>query len=457
MKIPESVMEVIGAVEGAGGTAMVVGGSVVDSLMGTTPKDWDIEVYGFSVDQLLEAMQPFKPNEVGKSFGILKLSSDTVGGLDVDVSVPRTENRVGVGHKDFKVEFPNLTPKEAARRRDFTINSLFFNPETGEVVDYYGGLKDLEDGVLRATDPETFVEDPLRCLRAMQLLARKAKTVDDKTAVLCAGMVDQLKDLSAERLYEEWCKLLMKAPVPSRGLWFLEAIDGLRMFPELDDLLGCPQNPDWHPEGDVWNHTLKVVDAAAIVRDSGMLPKDWKVGFLFGALLHDVGKPEATDDELKAHGHNKAGEPLAESFMRRLTRDKELIHQVVSLTRQHMQPVLLTHGEAKTPAWRRLHNKLRLDVLGWLSRCDSIGSQVELPLSHVLQMGDHDPSRLCWQHFEEFGEKPIPHLLQGRDLIKAGLKPGPHFGDRLKAAYEAQLNGEEDLDMLLEIAKNLPL
>lgn len=465
--IPEQIFKVVNLIVAAGGKAVLGGGSVVDLLLDRTPKDWDIEVYGVSYDTLVTALTDYDPKTVGKSFGIIKLSREKCDGADLDISVPRRDNRVGVGHKDFECDLdPTMTPKEAAMRRDFTINSMYIDLKTGTLVDYFGGLHDLQRGVLRATNPETFVEDPLRALRAMQLLARKAKVVDPSTMALIRTMRGTFPNLSKERVYEEFRKLLMFADKPSIGLNFLRESLWLENFPELQVLIGCDQHPDWHPEGDVWTHTLEVTDSAAFARDN--IDPEWAEAFIFGAMLHDVGKPETTvfPEMVKtgdfpkerlwtAWEHDTKGRVPAENFLRRLTNDKKLIERAVDIVGLHMQPYNLFQGEAKANAYKRLHNKCRLDILGWMSKCDCCGR----PDRHIYKGWpygdpnlDHDTSARCFDYFAEFGDKPIEKILQGRHLVKAGLKPGPIFKIGLDAAYEAQLEGLTDEDELLKVA-----
>lgn len=445
MNIPPAVKEIAEFVRQAGGRALLVGGAVVDYLQGEQPKDWDIEVYGVPFADLQKLLESYNPKLVGKEFGVLKINGD----LGIDVSIPRKDNRVGAGHADFEVLLdPDMSPKEAARRRDLTINSLFFDLEKGEVIDPFGGVEDLNNGVIKATDPYTFVEDPLRVLRIMQLLPRKGKTVDSNTLELCRGLAETFNTLSAERVMVEFEKLLLKAKKPSIGLRFLHDAGWLKHFPELFNLVGCPHNPEHHPEGDAWEHTLITLDNGATVRD--WIPEEWKLPFMFGCLLHDVGKPETTDHEtFTAYGHDKASEPLAREFMRRLTTEKDIVAQICALARNHMQPYFLNSGKAKASAWRRLHNKCRLDVLGWLSLCDKAASDPE-----ILGYG-HSRSRACWHYFEEFGcqGEPIKPKLMGRHLIEAGLRPGPEFGPKLKVAYEAQLDDDNlQVEDLLKLA-----
>jgi tRNA nucleotidyltransferase (CCA-adding enzyme) len=462
--VPIVVRAVAKAIVAAGGRAMLVGGAVVDSLQDrAAPKDWDIEAYGVSMDRLEEILEPFGPQAVGKAFGILKLTTSLCDGQDIDVNVPRRDNNTGIGHRDFDIVLdPNMTPKEAARRRDFTINSLFYDLDKGEVVDPYGGVADLQNGVLRATDHETFVEDPLRVLRAMQLLPRKAKTIDPRTMNLCYSMHDTFPSLARERVHEEFKKLLLKAEKPSIGLEFLRECQWITHFPELELLIGCGQHPEWHPEGDVWIHSMHVVDSAAQVRQ--FVDEDWREAFMLGTMLHDVGKPATTitplmvlqdkapkDMEWTAYGHDRAGEVPAENFVRRFTDNKRVIEQTVAIVGEHMQPYNLMQGGGKKSAYRRLHNKIRLDVIGWMSRCDCCGR----PDRHIGDQDlEHEASDACWAHFSEFGVDPIAPKLQGRDLIAAGHKPGPHFGSMLHLAYEAQLEDDGlSKDDLLKVAQ----
>jgi len=462
MRIPESLQKLISCIVSAGGKPMLVGGVVVDSLLGVEPKDFDFEVHGLSMERLKPVLSDFSPKSVGNNFGVFKLDPATVGGLEVDVSIPRRDNRVGVGHTGFDVEFdPSMTSREAARRRDFTINSLFFDLEKQEIIDPFGGVADLEAGILRATDPEKFVEDPLRALRAMQLLARKAKTVDPATMMLIRGMVDEFDNLSKERIHEEFKKLLLKAEKPSVGLEFLRESGWLVKFPELHKLIGCEQHPEWHPEGDVWTHTLEVTDSAAWARDK--IDPEWQEAFVFGAFLHDVGKPATTvtPEMVKAgkfpkerlwtaYGHDRAGVAPAETFLRRLTNNKKLIERATTIVCEHMQPFNLSFGEAGNGAWKRLHGKIRLDVIGWMSRCDSCGR----PERNIGDPDiDHKISEHCFSRFSDLGAEPVSPILQGKDLIFAGLKPGPNFSVRLKAAHEAQLDNENlEREELLQIA-----
>lgn len=435
MSTPKRIKTFVEKVGLMGGTCMLVGGAVIDSIQGGEPKDWDIEVYGLDqteIEGILKGMRA-RFDAVGKSFGVLKTR---LGGVEVDISLPRKDSKVGAGHRGFLVETdPFLDPQEAARRRDLTINSMGINLHTMELVDHFGGLQDLEEGILRATDPETFIEDPLRVLRVMQLLARKGKTVDHETIRFCKVIQHEFQSLPKERIFEEFNKLLLKSEKPSMGLRFLYDCFWITHFPELLDLVGCKQNPEWHPEGDVWQHTLLVIDNAAALRD--FLPEELRLTFMYAALLHDIGKPSTTLSDLTSHGHDEAGAILAETFMRRITDETKLIEDVCALVRLHMRPGQLYRGIAGPSAWKRLSNEFRLDVLGYLCKADSAGRT-----GRSLQ-DEHHPSELCFLWASAIGTKKIEPLVKGRDLIEMGLTPGPEFGPILEEAYELQMEGHD--------------
>lgn len=442
MNMNKNLSKIATAISQRGGRAFLVGGAVIDRLMGRPVKDWDVEVFGLELNQLDEVLSEFGTlSEVGKSFGIIKLK---VGEDDFDFSLPRLDNNRGDGHKEVEVILdPNLTPVEAGRRRDLTINSMSLDVLSGEVIDPFNGLNDLREGIIRATDPETFVEDPLRVLRIMQLLPRKGRVVVPETIMLCQSIKDKFPRLSAERVFEEFKKLLLKAERPSMGLEFLRDSGWLQWFPELGDLIGCGQNPEWHPEGDVWVHTCMVLDNAAALRDQ--VPEDWRLVFMLGCLLHDVGKPLTTTPDLRSPGHAEAGVEVARRFMARITNNHTLTERVLDIVRLHMRPGELHRVDAGEGSWRRLHRQIRLDVLGFVSKADSCG-RTGRSLADV-----HNPSELCWEWHERLGSEPPAPLVQGRDLIALGMKPGPTFGPLLARALELQMDGLQKEEILKSI------
>lgn len=443
MTIKKNISKLVTALSGAGATRIVlIGGAVIDTLQNREVKDWDIEVFGLSMADIQRTLtiNGFSSDMVGAAFGVIKTKAD---GIDIDLSVPRKENKVGNKHTDFEVSFdPFMTPTEAGKRRDLTINAMSRDIVTGELIDPFNGLADLEAGILRATDPVTFVEDPLRVLRIMQLLPRKGKNVDPNTIELCRSIKDTFTHLPKERVFEEFVKLLLKAKKPSMGLQFLRDCGWIEHFPALNDLIGCEQNPEWHPEGDVWNHTLMVVDNAAALRHN--ISEELRLAFMFGALLHDVGKPSTTDEQLRSPGHDEAGVEIAKNFLMQMTNSTHLLNVVPDLVKFHMRPGQLTNANAKDSAWKRLHIKCRLDVLGWLSKADSAGR------TGRSITDNHPPSEKCFKFFNEFPTEIEP-LVMGRDLLEMGMKPGPKFGKILKVAFEMQLDGATKDEILKSI------
>ncbi len=427
------VNEVVALLRAAGGRPFFMGGCVRDALLGVQSKDFDIEVFDLSVAQIQAALSGrFEVITVGASFGVIKVKD-----LPVDVSVPRRENRVGAGHKDFEV-FPDstLTPREAAARRDFTINAIAWDPATGELVDVHGGEADLRAGVIRHVS-DKFSEDPLRVLRAMQFAARFEFTVAPETVALCAQLTPA--DLPAERLFEEWSKLVLKGRKPSLGLKFLRDCGWLRFFPELAALVDVPQDPTWHPEGCVWTHTCHCMDAFAR-RRVGDAREDLVVGL--AVLCHDMGKAitteKAADGRWHAYGHEEAGVPIAREFLARLTREVSLFEEVLPHVANHDKPSALFRAQSGDPAIRRLAKKVgRIDRL---LRVDLADRQGRPP----LWPGDETPHGV-WLMERATALNVVrgfdPAILKGRHLIQAGLTPGPHFNAILKAAAEAQTDG----------------
>lgn len=456
--VPASIIKlVIDPINAAGGRGLLVGGSVIDILQDREVKDWDIEVFGLDWSRLETLFADLKPKTVGKAFGIMKLSVD---GLDVDINIPRTDNKVGVGHSDFEITMdPMMSVREAARRRDFTINTLAVDLSTGDLVDEWGGLNDLSNGVLRATDAELFVQDPLRGLRAMQLLARKARVVEASTMLLIKAMADEFQHLPPERVGEEF-KKLRKAAKPSVGLQFLVDSGWIWNFPELEALRGTGQSPEWHPEGDVWVHSLLAADAAAELRGT-MSEEDHEVIF-FSAMLHDVGKPETTitpemvaageapkEMMWTAHGHDQKGMDPADRFLQRLTGPeggKKFRRKVTRLVGEHMQPFNLRIGEAKQGAWSRLHRRLGADGvtlrhLASVCQCDACATSEDWrtrSLAGGEPNWEHETSQRVLDWAWEFENQPPDPKVQGRDLIARGMKPGREFGVILKKCLELQ-------------------
>ena len=454
----QQVLAIARAVREAGGRALIVGGWVRDRLMRpATPvgtalesKDIDVEVFGVDAARLKEILQRFgSVNTVGESFTVYK-----VAGLDV--SIPRRESKTGRGHKGFHVTGdPALSYEEAARRRDFTINAISWDPLTEEYVDPFDGRGDIGRRVLRAVDAATFADDSLRVLRAIQFAARFEFTVDVQTRALCAGL--PLDDLPAERIWGEIEKLLLRARKPSIGFALALELGVIeRLFPELDALVGCPQEPEWHPEGDVWVHTLLVIDEARKRIDDLDYPQ--QVAVMLGAVCHDLGKPPTTafiDGRIRSLDHEEEGVAPSTALLDRLNvhslQGYDVRREVLGMVANHLKPGMFCKAQPPVGdgAFRRLAQKVDLELLARVARADCEG-----------RGGGFDCSAMDWfvQRARELGVEHAPPapLVRGRHLVDLGISPGPALGEVLRQVYERQLDGSvADFDAAFALAREI--
>jgi tRNA nucleotidyltransferase (CCA-adding enzyme) len=435
------------AVRGVG-RPRLVGGGVRDWLLGLGHSEsthWDVEVAGVDFDTLRHALAPFGATDVvGRSFGVIKVRAH---GLEYDFSLPRRESKTGQGHRGFAVEpDPTLGDADAATRRDFTLNAIALDPLTGDVIDPFGGRKDLKDGVLRHTS-SAFGEDPLRVLRAFQLAARFDFTLAPETAALCRSMVGAYAELPVERVWAEWAKWASKSIRPSRGLQVLEETGWIVHFPEVAALRGTAQEPDWHPEGDVMTHTGHCLDALVKLDAWRGAPDDRRRLLSFAVLAHDFGKPPTTQHAERrgamrwvSPGHEAAGGPLAESFLRRIGAPLDLDAPVKALVVNHLAHHHGREGEFSDTQVRRLARRLEpasIDELAVVMAADALG-RPPLPSSEILSLVGRLQKRAGELAVESSAPKP---LVLGRHLIAMGMKPGPDFRPLLDAAFEAQLEG----------------
>jgi tRNA nucleotidyltransferase (CCA-adding enzyme) len=442
LTLPAGVMSLCRAVREAGGRPYLVGGAVRDGLLGLPVKDYDVEVFGLPAPALRAALQAIGGlNVVGEAFTVYKLHGlEDVDG-EVDVSLPRRDSRAGPGHRGIAVRGdPELTLEEAARRRDFTVNAILLDPFTGEIHDPYGGRADLQARRLRAVDAATFGEDPLRALRAVQMAARFALQVDPATARLCAAM--PLRELPRERVFGEIEKLLLEARRPSVGLALMSEWGFLPVIaPELVPLAATPQDPAWHPEGDVWTHTLLAVDAAAAMRDGLDRPRALTV--MLATLCHDLGKPETTRldrGRIRSLGHEEAGIPhtlrLLDRWNVHTLLGYDVRAQVVALVSNHLKPGQLYDDRERVSdgAIRRLARKCEPALLYRVARADCLG-----------RTGHFPPVAMEWflerVRALDVAERAPEPLLRGRDVLALGVPPGPEVGRIVRAVYERQLDG----------------
>jgi tRNA nucleotidyltransferase (CCA-adding enzyme) len=438
------------AVRDAGGRALIVGGWARDRLLGRESTNVDLEVFGLPGDRLRPLLEAFgRVEAVGESFQVYKIG-------EIDVSLPRRDSRAGRGHRGFTVAGdPDMTIAEAARRRDFTVNAISWDPLTGEYFDPYGGKDDLERRVLRVVDPATFPDDSLRVLRAVQFAARFAFDVDEATRALCREI--PLDDLPAERVWGEFEKLLF-APRPSIGFALAMELGVVaKLFPEIQALAGCQQEPEWHPEGDVWVHTLQVVDQARTRIDD--LPRPQQIAVMLGAVCHDVGKPATTafiDGRIRSIDHEEQGVAPATALLDRLNVHSidayDVRKQVLGITAQHLKPGMWfkVKDEVGDGAFRRLSAKVDLELLARLAKSDCLGRAP----------GHFNCDAMDWflERARALGveHRPPGPILLGRHVLAFGLKPGPRVGEIVKAIYEQQLDGGvTNLDEAIAAAKRL--
>ena len=416
----------------AGGRAMYVGGMVRDALLGEDCKDIDIEVYGLEPARLRSLLGELgRVVEKGASFGVYGLEHS-----GIDIAMPRRERATGARHTDFEVSVdPGLSFEAATRRRDFTINAMMRDVLTGELVDLWGGQRDLEARVIRHVSDETFPEDALRAFRAAQFSARLEAEIAPETLSLCARM--DVSQISRERVFEELAKALLKAEKPSVFFRVLREMDHLKeFFPELQRCIGVPQSPIHHPEGDVFAHTMLVLDCAAGLRERAQ----WPLGFMIAALIHDLGKVVATrrleDGRIVAYGHEVEGLPLCEAQLCRLTNQQKLIDYAKNMMWLHMRPNVLAGARSHKKKTRLLFDlSVCPEDLILLSRADASGKQ-DRPY-------DEGYERFLRERLEDYRRVMTRPMVTGQDLIRAGLQPGPQFSGWLRRARMLHFSGQE--------------
>ena len=435
VSLAEDARRVALAIREAGGRALCVGGFVRDRLRERASEDLDLEVFGIPEDQLPALLTTLgRVEPVGQAFPVYKLGH-------IDVALPRRESKSGRGHKGFIVQGDHtMAFADAARRRDFTINAIGWDPLTDEYLDPFEGRADLARRLLRVVDPATFGDDSLRVLRALQFAARFELTIDADTAAICRAI--PLDDLPAERIWGEFEKLLLKALRPSIGFALARELGVIeQILPEMVPLYDCPQDAEWHPEGDVWTHTLMVIDEARKRNDD--LDRPRLATLLLSAVCHDLGKPATTamiDGRVRSPGHEAAGVPLATAILDRLnlnTLDNfDVRTQVLGITAEHLRPsAFYKQKDTVTDgAFRRLAQKVNLELLVRFDRADCHG-----------RAGTFDCSAMDWfiERARTLGveHKPPSPILLGRHLLALGVSPGPRMGKILRAVYELQLDG----------------
>ena len=426
-------------VEMLGGHTYFVGGCVRDEILGEEIKDFDIEVHGITPSALEEILDSLGERiSIGESFGIYNLK-----GCSVDIAMPRKEKVRGLGHKDFDIFVdPFIGTEGASKRRDFTFNALMKDVISGEIIDHYNGKRDLNLRLLRHVNDESFGEDPLRVLRGAQFAARLGASATPETVEICRNM--DLTKLSKERVEGELQKALLKAEKPSVFFEVLREMNQLDFwFPELSDLSGVPQNPKHHAEGDVWVHTMMVIDEAAKLKFKAKNP----FGFMLAAVAHDFGKAVCTEvinGAVHAYEHETKGLPLIERFLKRITNETKLIEYVMNICALHMQPNVVAGVKASVKSTNRMFDR-SVDPVALI--CFSVAdSEGKIP-----PRADSSNEEFLYERLEIFNEYMSRPYVMGRDLIEAGLSPGEDFSEILEYAHKLRLAGIEKVSALKQV------
>jgi len=454
--IPLILEEIILSLQKIGATPILVGGCVRDTILQIPCKDYDIEIFGINSLELIEnSLQKFGSVKlVGKSFGVLTLKIDD---FDFDFALARTEEKTGFGHGDFKISTnANLSYKQAAIRRDFTINSIGYDFSKEEFLDPFNGLEDLKNKKIRHINDDTFIEDPLRVYRGIQFASRFGFSLDEKTKELCKQMVlnDDLSHLAKERVYEEFKKLFLKSKKPSIGFELLKQLDVLNYFPELKTLINCEQEYEYHPEGDVWVHTLMTLDEMAKIIKEENIQDEYRILYLYYSILcHDLGKPLCTEiinGKITSYKHESLGVEPTISFLSKLTNENKFIEKVIPLVKNHLAPFQLFKDSSSLKAVKRLSLKCNIEDLCLVCLADCKGRNIsnkEICDKAVLWLLEKAREL-------NISEDGLKAFVQGRDLITLGMKPSREFKEILAFAMDLQidenLNKEEILQKIKE-------
>lgn len=448
------IQPIIDKIVAANGTPYIVGGSVRDELMGYNPKDIDVEVFGIPYATLQEILQKFgRCDLVGESFGVLKFKFHN---REYDFSIPRRDNKTGEGHKGFDVKTdPFMSTKEAASRRDFTINSIMFDLKEKRIEDPFNGQEDIKNKILRHTSTKTFVEDPLRVLRGMQFSSRFDLHTAPETVALCLCIMGECDTLPKERLWGEWYKWATKSVVPSNGLQFLKNTGWSNCFPEIHALIDVPQDLEWHPEGNVFVHTSLVCDAMDKICRRENIDGEDKALLMFAALTHDFGKPSTTaviDGRVRSPKHEPLGVPIAEKFLESIGCLPRLITPILPLVKNHLVHVRKAESDRAVRKLSLRLGKATIEQLGHLVEADMSGRP-------PLPAGQHPAMIELLERAKNLSvvHAPPDPIIKGRHVLELGLQPGKLCGLLVKKCYQQQLNGtftteEEGKKVLREIA-----
>ncbi|CAM3421474.1 CCA tRNA nucleotidyltransferase [Arcobacter aquimarinus] len=442
--IPLVLKEILHSLQELKAKPILVGGCVRDFFLNIPVKDYDVEIFGIdSLDIIEKSLSKFgNVKLVGKSFGVLTLKIDE---YDFDFALPRIEKKIGKSHQDFEViTNPKLSFKEAAIRRDFTINAIGYDYFKDKFLDPFDGIKDLKDKTIKHINDKTFCEDSLRVYRAVQFASRFDFKIAEETKELCKQIVlsDELLYLPKERIFEEFKKLFLKSVKPSIGFELLKELGILKYFSELKALINCVQEKEYHPEGDVWIHTLMALDELSKILKEQQIENEYRKLYLFyGILCHDFGKPFCTKEinrKITSYKHESLGVEPTISFLEKFTNEKKFIEIVCSLVKNHLAPFQLYLADSSHKAIKRLSLKVNIEDLCLVCLADCLGRDIKDK--------DKCPKAINWvlEKAKELNihQEPIKALVQGRDLIKLGLKPSKEFKEILEFAFDLQIDEE---------------
>ena len=445
MKQQEMIKSIARRIDSEGGRALLVGGCVRDEVLGLPCYDIDCEVHGLAPEQLRALLEEFGEIDAsGERFGIF-----TIKGEGIDFALPRREEKTGTGHKDFVVSVdPDLSLEASAARRDFTVNAIMRDALTGEYVDPYGGMEDLRNGILRAVPGGQFEEDPLRVLRGAQFAARFNLVPDEETIESMRRM--PLDSLSGARIYAEMKKALLMAEHPDIFFRVLEQADALGFwFSELAALRKTPQNPLYHPEGDAFEHTMLVLNAAAEIRDHMRDP----MVFMLAVLTHDLGKAVSTKLSDKgawqAIGHEHTGIPLCESMLSRLGAAKADIAYAKNMCALHMRLHVCYYNKARISRTNLLFDEsICPEELAWLVVCDARGTDKPREAADLEEA-------FIMERLKAYKEAAARQMPDARMLMALGVEAGPKLKQALALAREHVLCGKERNMLQKKLQENI--
>ena len=416
----------------AGHTTYFAGGCVRDTLLGIEPKDYDIATSATPAE--VQNLFP-KSNAIGAHFGVILVKAN---GFPFEIATFRHDGSYKDGRHPESVSF--TTPEDDASRRDFTVNGLFQNPQSGEIIDFVNGQQDLKAQCLRAigNPTERFQEDALRLMRAIRFASTLGFQIEPATWSAICENSDLLAKISAERIRDEFTTIITSKH-RARGFDLLTESGLMKhIVPEVYDLIGCEQPPQWHPEGDVYTHTRIMFD---------MLADEPSAELALAVLLHDIGKPatysyDQADDRIRFNGHDRVGTEMADTILHRLKYSNHTIDEVCAMVANHMNFMNVQH--MRTAKVKRFMARPTYGDEMELHRVDCASSN-----------GFTDNYEFLRAKEQQFAAEPLipPQLITGKDLIELGLSPGPQFTEILNTIQTEQLEGrltnkEEAIDYL---------